>query len=354
MTDSKLCHLHSANIVKNLHARLRKKYKQCKGNVDDLWKEHCQDQQGLSAYASAMYHLATEHWSKKAETRIDWCANICLDYFLGGGIERILAKEQRRMKYEAAEMQTENIITDQGDTKNKDYINPSHDSFLNVILPPVTGKLRLLDVGSCYNPFKAYEQFIAVGIDISPASDSVICCDFLSLEIAEDVLGKSDDIDMYLKDLTGPLHKMPSGSFHVVVFSLLLEYLPCPKQRWICCEKANKLLSFNGLFIIVTPDSHAQHKNAPMIKSWRTAVELIGFERIKYSKLEHLHCMAFRKVSQGSAEIDKHMDYDAMFIPQDSNEIEEDEIVRKPQELTQEEEQELRETFTELPVDFDF
>lgn len=30
-------------------------------------------------------------------------------------------------------------------------------------------KILLLDVGSCFNPFSAYDEFYAVGIDISPA-----------------------------------------------------------------------------------------------------------------------------------------------------------------------------------------
>jgi hypothetical protein len=52
----------------------------------------------------------------------------------------------------------------------------------------------------------------------------------------------------------------------------------------------------NVLLLIVTPDSHKQHRNAPMIKSWKKAIESLGFVRWHYIKLKHLHCMAFRKV----------------------------------------------------------
>ena len=41
---------------------------------------------------------------------------------------------------------------------------------------------------------------------------------------------------------------------------------------------------------------YSQHRNAPMIRSWRTALEALGFSRWRYVKLEHLHCMAFRKL----------------------------------------------------------
>ena len=34
---------------------------------------------------------------------------------------------------------------------------------------PLRGKIRLLDVGSCFNPFAEFDEFLSVGIDISPA-----------------------------------------------------------------------------------------------------------------------------------------------------------------------------------------
>lgn len=33
----------------------------------------------------------------------------------------------------------------------------------------VHDKILLLDVGSCFHPFAKFEEFIAIGIDISPA-----------------------------------------------------------------------------------------------------------------------------------------------------------------------------------------
>ena len=34
---------------------------------------------------------------------------------------------------------------------------------------PHRGKMRLLDVGSCFNPFLEFDEFLTVGIDIVPA-----------------------------------------------------------------------------------------------------------------------------------------------------------------------------------------
>lgn len=38
------------------------------------------------------------------------------------------------------------------------------------------GKIRLLDVGSCFNPFLKFEEFLTVGIDIVPAVEVCNTC----------------------------------------------------------------------------------------------------------------------------------------------------------------------------------
>merc|ERR1711962_853876 len=55
------------------------------------------------------------------------------------------------------------------------------------------GRLLLLDVGSCFNPFKQFKQFSAVPVDISPATEDVIQCDFLNLKFNESFEVGSED-----------------------------------------------------------------------------------------------------------------------------------------------------------------
>ena len=44
-------------------------------------------------------------------------------------------------------------------------------NFLDIFrVIPIEGKMKVLDVGSCFNPFADYNDFLAVGIDISPAN----------------------------------------------------------------------------------------------------------------------------------------------------------------------------------------
>ena len=57
------------------------------------------------------------------------------------------------------------------------------------------------------------------------------------------------------------------------------------------------------------------------MRDWRLAIESIGFQRSCYEKLEHIHCLAFRKTLHRE-------DYSSiadlsrlMYIPQDSNTV---------------------------------
>ena len=107
-------------------------------------------------------------------------------------------------------------------------------------------------------------------------------------------------------------------SFDVVVFCLLLSYFPHPEQRLKCCFNAHKILHLHGLLLVITPDSSHQNKHAVMMKQWKAGIEGLGFSRWKYSKEEHLHCMAFCKVTN----ITRDSASDSLSIPQDSHEVE--------------------------------
>ncbi|XP_005109809.2 S-adenosylmethionine sensor upstream of mTORC1 [Aplysia californica] len=189
-----------------------------------------------------------------------------------------------------------------------------------VITDPFQGKIRLLDVGSCYNPFREFPEFEPIGIDLCPATDTVFQCDFLSLTISRPLTPPA--LTSHLSAMSSPVTQLPSGAFHVVVFSLLLEYMPSRLQRWRCCLKAHALLAVNGLLIVVTPDSHSLHRNAPMMKSWKQAIEAVGFRRWRYEKQSHIHCMAFRKITEKVAVEEKETDkyVEMMYIPQDFKE----------------------------------
>ncbi|MEQ2308133.1 25S rRNA (adenine2142-N1)-methyltransferase [Ameca splendens] len=216
----------------------------------------------------------------------------------------------------------------------------------------LVGKIRLLDVGSCFNPFLKFDEFLTVGIDIVPAVESVYKCDFLNLQLQQPLQLAGDAVEAFLRHLHNPIDALPGQLFHVVVFSLLLSYFPSPYQRWICCKKAHELLDLHGLLLIITPDSSHQNRHALMMRSWRVAVESLGFKRYKYVKYSHMHLIAFRKVSVATTSDLVSRNYPEMlYIPQDFNSNEEEDCTNAPpQGLRSEfEDDQLAWGFTELP-----
>uniref|UniRef100_G3MRE7 S-adenosylmethionine sensor upstream of mTORC1 n=1 Tax=Amblyomma maculatum TaxID=34609 RepID=G3MRE7_AMBMU len=269
-------------VIRGVHEKLRLDY-QTNGDGDQVWRDHCEDVQARKRYAESMFQLATTVWPYK--DRIEWCHKTMREYFFEGGLEHVLRRHHRKTGVHCP------------------------DSALNEArrnLAVADGRIHLLDVGSCYNPFSAYSDIHAVAIDLTPATEDVIECDFLKLEV---VCGNGEDL---AESEPRPLKSLPENSFHAVVFCLVLEYLPSCTQRWTFCKKAASLLRPNGLLFIITPDSKHQQRNATMIASWRKALEHIRLLRVRYEKRQHLHCMAFRKHIHQITSIEKEEAFKAV------------------------------------------
>ncbi|KAG7176654.1 S-adenosylmethionine sensor upstream of mTORC1-like isoform X2 [Homarus americanus] len=392
-----------AEVVKGTHKRLRRRYKLGEDETQ-VWQQHIQHVEELHTYANAMHTLATQHWEPRQQvntSRVTWVHNAIMQYFHGGDIQRTTDKEMRKLEHLGLKMDESNIA-----------------DRCKVLL---TSRVKVLDVGSCYNPFLVYKEFDVMAVDLCPAHPSVKKCDFLSLEVVkkpiEDNPVKTDvhshpklllqsdkhestskitsvttdtlqDTKLLVSDisntsqqatgkveLTEPISSdknskegataaMPEattnskstpmrildgdtrlstgmsregrcspemsntsmaewsrsvevnenvepktdqvprdetvaclegGSFDAVVFCLLLEYLPSPKHRFLCCQKAYNLLRHNGILCVITPDSKHQNANVHLYKLWKITLGYIGFSRTKYEKLTHFHGMVFRK-----------------------------------------------------------
>lgn len=331
-----------SGVVKSVHRSLRRKYLEA-GDFEKIWKEHCKDEGRLCEYAVAMKNLADNHWSKKCEGegRIEWCLGVCQEYFFNGGKRKAIEKDARRAALNNPRPPSSDHLLGSGLDSDGTAISP------NFHLP---GKIRLLDVGSCYNPFMKYEDFLAVGIDIVPAVETVFKCDFLNLQIQRPLQLAPDALDAFLKQLKSPIDFLPAELFHVVVFSLLLSYFPSRYQRWICCKKAHELLELNGLLLIITPDSSHQNRHAMMMKSWKIAIESLGFKRMTYSKFSHMHLMAFRKTSlKTTSDLITRNYPDMLYIPQDFNTVAEEESSSPCCTRSEVEDEQIAYTFSELP-----
>ncbi|XP_078272804.1 S-adenosylmethionine sensor upstream of mTORC1 isoform X2 [Rhinoraja longicauda] len=332
-----------SGVVKNVHRKLRKKYREV-GDFDKIWREHCEDEETLSEYALAMKNLADNHWAKscEGEGRIEWCRSVCQEYFLNGGMKRVLEKDEKRARL-AISMATPMFSLQTSENKDDNsatngIVTGLNAAFTNLLC--FSGKIRLLDVGSCFNPFLKFDEFLAVGIDIVPA-----------VELQQPLQLAQDTIDAFLKQLRSPIDSLPGELFHIVVFSLLLSYFPAPYQRWICCKKAHELLALHGLLLIITPDSSHQNRHAYMIKSWKTAIESLGFKRYKYVKFSHMHLLAFRKISlQTTSDLVSRNYPEMLFIPQDFNNVDEEDCSETNcQDRSESEDDQIAYSFTELP-----
>lgn len=277
-----------------------------------------------------MMRLATEWWENNNrgtdKCRIQWIVSQAEEYFMKTG-------QQEAEKWENKMNNKLFGITQQSEDSSSEKLNV----------------LNVLDVGSCYNPFKVCPFFNVIAVDLAPATTDVIQCDFLSVEIVSSICS--------ITDITSPCKQLPENSFDIVVFCLLLEYLPSSEQRFLCCSKAYRLLKVSGVLFILTPDSKHESANSKVMKSWRIALAHLGYWRICYKKLRHFHCMMFRKcknpVIPQRLLVDKYMSYipeKCIYIPQDFN--------KYPDKCVCEEEGKQREEtdnkiiadcFTELP-----
>ena len=210
-------------------------------------------------------------------------------------------------------------------------------------------------------------------------------CDFLRVpirEAGEPVVIKTKEKS---KDNPGSIREVDSlkeNGFDVVIFCLLLEYLPSPWLRYKACQRARKLLKTNGLLLIATPDSSRNHaKNEIQMKSWRLAFSKMGMLRIYIENQKHLRFLGFVKVDQENfgnickeesvkiqnaiyskntinarKEVSSDnalLDEDLLFIPQDKTTREllekHAQVIKPPNETTT---SNFNETLLEFSVDF--
>ncbi|KAL6446868.1 hypothetical protein ACFW04_001353 [Cataglyphis niger] len=337
-------HKRLADTVKGIHALLRAECQQY--GAEAAWERHMARNDVLQNYATSMEKLATTYWADNNSKngtycRMEWIKTQCKEYFLNGGKEKYDKREQDiNAKIALKKSDDENRTCEDDDIRVKNQLVKSYER-----------RISILDVGSCYNPLSVEDAFDVTAIDLFPAI-GVFRCDFLNVAIGREKILSRDARE---------IHQLPMNSFHAVVFSLLLEYLPCPKQRYICCRNAYDVLNIGGLLIIVSPDSKHVGANAKLMKSWRYTLSRLGFMRIKYEKLRHIHCLAFRKCAckdvaarwcelQRFSEDDKrYISETEIFIPQDFQPVCPDE--GRQEKLDEYDESDLASIFSELPFD---
>lgn len=315
--------------IKYVHLSLRRNARRI--GAGNAWREHLENADILSVYARNMKLLAEKYWStNNNECRIQWMVRVILCYFQEG-IHKESDKEIKKLKL-FSERKLGNVIP----TTEIDHFESPY---------------KLLDVGSCYDPFGKVRFFDTYPIDLCPAKPEVKKCNFLEVDIKD--LNQEIAADWFQSNVD----RLPSNFFDIVVFSLFLEYLPSPKQRFICCEKAYEALRTNGLLLVATPDSKHATANSALMKSWKIALAHIGFVRIRINKLRYIYCMAFRKSVSKEYPMMLHniskcdRPEELIVIPQDSVNYDLEEKEKGISAKSVEEENILKESFNELPFE---
>jgi len=191
--------------------------------------------------------------------------------------------------------------------------------------------IKLLDVGSCYNFFSQFKEFDVTAIDLFPANDSVIKCDFLKATI------DSSATDLVISD-DGDLVCIPSLTYNAIVLSLVLSYVPLPSQRLEMIARARKTLitsseeqededrtpsQLAGILLVCEKFS-VLHASSPKhytkyLKHWKETISSQGFTLLKYQVLQakgkksHLFAFAASSSSPPSAAVARA----GLFIKQD-------------------------------------
>ena len=127
-----------------------------------MWSHLLADSERLRSYSVAMRRLATGRWRSDGHeaSRITWCVQTCREYFgKGHGLEKYLLKDLRRVAHGNLP-----IVT-------SDLLPGSEVGAWQVVEETSACPWTLLDVGSCFNPFRAFQDFKITALDIAPADD---------------------------------------------------------------------------------------------------------------------------------------------------------------------------------------
>lgn len=275
------------------------------------WRAVATDSASLAAYSAAASAMGTRKWVMDCN---DWMETFALSFFKYGTARRHFVREhQRKHDPEKKHANTSSLVKQL--VKDLTSVDNPHGT-----------RIKLLDVGSCYNPIGRSDNtdvFDVTALDLYPADPSVYQCDFLNVDIG-DVDSQpqitpiqSDDTSRDSVQLPSRdkqrLTSLPKGSFDVVTMSLVLNYLPSPEQRLAMIRNARALLRTppapvlgpgggitnsphsGGLLLIAEKESIfgslessietvGQNKMA-LLSSWKQAIINEGFSLVKYQVL---------------------------------------------------------------------
>lgn len=297
--------------------------------VKEEWTDVAADQTSLAKYSEAASAMGAKKWVMDCN---EWMETFAVGFFKHGTARKHYVKEYQ-IKHNLAK----------NDSVLKELLHGLPKD-LTTVDSPFGSRIKLLDVGSCYNPIGRSNNSTSLDVtalDLYPADPSVYQADFLNLaigtkdsqpqiEVTPSATAHSEASSVLGRDLQR-LVSLPEGSFDVVTMSLVLNYLPSPEQRLQMIRKARQLLRSpsslsttdpntnnvtgesntphrTGLLLIAEKESifssseHAiesvgQNKKA-LLSGWKQAIAKEGFSLVKYQLLKsgpkrYSHVFAF-------------------------------------------------------------
>eukprot|EP01032_Pedospumella_encystans_P021740 gene21740-24655_t len=226
---------------------------------NENWSNVVENSGALSEYSSAAASMGSKTWVVECN---QWMETFAINYFRLGGVRKHHIKKQRS-QFKGIERAKADI-----DAENAEFAKLPSD-----LLSTYGSKIRLLDVGSCYNPFKHSEnasQLDVTALDLYPSDPSVYQCDFLGLQVgatdsAPIIVDASESTEQghepdFKRQRTASdvahskvsshssggvsqcLKQLPAAAYDAIVMSLVLNYLPTSEQRLEMVRKARALL----------------------------------------------------------------------------------------------------------------
>jgi 25S rRNA (adenine2142-N1)-methyltransferase len=287
-------------------------------DADSAWEQVTANQTALRAYARAATQIGERAWVRLG---IDWMVGQAKHFFHEGGGTKRSRKEAVKHSW----------------ASTRAAPAPDVDSQLmrlaaDAIGPPPGQPVKLLDVGACGTLFDGYDGIESMAIDLCPqhGNERVYRCDFLKLDVG----GSAPLIEPDADFAAGTLRSLPAGSFDVVAMSLVLSYVPTPRQRGAMILKARQLLPTpdtpaeqlraaasaaggaepgsvkwrRGLLLLVDTFSvdrkAARWGEQTYLHAWVEAVESAGFVFLQHATLERSHALAFATAPMTDAELD--------------------------------------------------
>jgi hypothetical protein len=279
----------------------------------------------LNAYASAAVQMGAKPWVRNAN---EWMKQSIFRFFCRGVAKKVHSKAVKKLG------SLNSPLVDLYNS-NWDYLKNLCDNLMETVISETHTEyspIRVLDVGSCYNPLASpvdgesvldidavvpLDAFQITPVDLYPANPSVFQCDFLNVQFASltptcapdtlappetpplgvvsepIVLTESNNETLYRRVVS-----LVPEYYDAVTMSLVLSYLPSPQQRVTMIRNARKALRppaekmgptphRTSLLAIVEkisvfgggPDSNTY------IQEWKDTIARLGFEPMSHQPM---------------------------------------------------------------------